>query len=130
MKVFAKRRQVRLAHFTGSIELNRSGTQFDRTDLQFIDGQITYKAKIFNDEDLTDDMLILKSGRLSDMIAKTRNDWRIVNYNNHFIEPEGPFSGRITKIIREVWPIYLVVNFEVKNGLITKSSRTSFLDLS
>lgn len=127
--VFAKRRQVRLAHFTGSIELSRPGTSLDRTELHFLDGKLAYHHAPYHDPWLAEDYKALQTGRLSDMLAKTKNDWRIENHNNHFIEPEGPFTGEITITLRSGYPFTTVAVLNVKSDLILRSSRSFLLTI-
>lgn len=126
---FAKRRQVQLAHFTGSIELSRINDPMDRVQFQFMDGKLAVKPQLYHDLALLEDQRVLKTGRLSDMLAKTTNDWRILNHNNHFIDPEGPFTGEITINLREGYPYTSAAILNVKNDVIIRSRRSLLLTI-
>lgn len=127
--VFAKKRQIRLAHFSGSLELNRPNSPWHRTEFHLLDGKLAYHQAPYHDPWLAADFKALQTGRLSDLLASTKNDWRIENHNNHFIEPDGPFTGEITINLRSGYPFTTVAVLDVKSGLITRSSRSFLLTI-
>ncbi len=122
--IFARRNQVRLAHFSGSLELNRPGSAWDRIEFHFLDGKLAYHQAPYKDSLLDQDFEILQKSRLPEMLARTKNDWRINNHNNHSVDPDGPFTGQITINKREGFPFSTVVVLEVHKDRITRSRRS------
>jgi hypothetical protein len=119
---FLTRTQTRAAHFTGSIELARPGSKFDGFQIQIIDGK-PVNAEPYGDEALKADLERLRGAHLGKMLESTQNDWRIVNHNNHFVQPTGSFTGEI--IVDQGSNVFLANEavLSVKNDIIVSVSR-------
>lgn len=94
---YCTRNQVSVAHFTGEIILLHEDERFNQYRIQVLDGKLGPHGRLpEGNPDLTRDFVQFRSTHLRDMLEKTRNDWRITNHNNHFIEPPDlPFTGDI-----------------------------------
>lgn len=100
VRSYLDRKRRNAAHFTGSIILCRPGSSVDGVEMAAIDGKGSYESAPYSDAVLDDERLIqdfrtLGKSNLKSVLDNTRNDWRILNDNNHFIDPEAAFSGAI-----------------------------------
>lgn len=120
---YATQKRISSETFTGSLTLCRPGSDVDDYELDIYKGKlaVTFVAnQPTSDKQIAEDFKHLRSGGLAEMLAHTKNDWRIYNDSGHFIDPAGPFTGTV-----DLYPdmIGWFETMEVMNDKIVSSHR-------
>jgi hypothetical protein len=108
------------AHLSGSILLCAPGSALDGFELAIADGKYSYGSES-SDAGVQADVDTLRRSNLREMLIVTANDWRIHNHDNHFVEPQGPFTGSIT--IKPEGCFGTWQDLKVRRDIIVKSRR-------
>jgi hypothetical protein len=119
---FFRKRRTNAAHFTGVLMLSRPGASVDGYELAVEDGKFKWTDDVLKpDESVDADLTSLKRTHLRDMLASTKNDWRIETETGHYADFAYPFTGTIDVYPGNFFGWY--VTYQVRDDYVIHSRR-------